>query len=263
MFCAGLPRYSGAQRLANGCPVDPDAPALTFEAFAGELLGWVRWWNTEHAMPVLEGRTPLQAWLEDPAPLSTVPAGDLRLLMLEDDGKVRKITTKGVGWRARKYVGAWMTGQVGREVRLRYMPHHEHEVEVFDARTHEHLGAATLADQASSEQIAELRRAREKRRRQLKADLSAGEKSRRIRYAAATTAAPPQPVTALTSAQVAAELGDADDKQLLAQARPRLMPLRPPAASWVLPRSAARPPVLPGTTAAAGGGDDPDGGGAR
>jgi len=82
--------------------------------------------------------------LEDPAPLSTVPAGDLRLLMLEDDGKVRKITTKGVGWRARKYVGAWMTGQVGREVGLRYMPHHEHEVEVFDARTHEHLGAATL-----------------------------------------------------------------------------------------------------------------------
>ncbi len=38
MFCAGLPRYSGAQRLANGCPVDPDAPALTFEAFVGELL---------------------------------------------------------------------------------------------------------------------------------------------------------------------------------------------------------------------------------
>ena len=263
MFCAGLPRYSGAQRLANGCPVDPDAPALTFEAFVGELLGWVRWWNTEHAMPVLEGRTPLQAWLEDPAPLSTVPAGDLRLLMLEDDGKVRKITTKGVGWRARKYVGAWMTGQVGREVRLRYMPHNEHEVEVFDARTHEHRGAATLADQASSEQIAELRRARAKRRRQLKADLSAGEKSRRIRYAAATTAAPPQPVTALTSAQVAAELGEADDKQLLAQARPRLMPLRPPAPNWVLPRSAARPPVLLGTTAAAGGADDPDGGGAR
>ena len=73
------------------------------------------------------------------------------------------------------------------------MPHHEHEVEVFDARTSEHLGAAFLADQASPEQIAELRRAREKRRRQLKADLSAGENSRRIRYAAATTAAPPRP----------------------------------------------------------------------
>ena len=90
----------------------------------------------EHSMPALEGRTPLQAWLDDPTPLSPVPAGDLRLLMLEDDGRVRKITTKGVSWRGRSYVGPWMTGQVGRTVRLRWMPHHEHEVEVFDARTH-------------------------------------------------------------------------------------------------------------------------------
>jgi putative transposase len=241
MFCAGLPRYSGAQRLANGRPVDPDAPPPTFEAFAGELLGWVRWWNTEHAMPVLEGRTPLQAWLEDPTPLSTVPAGDLRLLMLEDDGKVRKITTKGVGWRARKYVGAWMTGQAGREVRLRHMPHHEHEVEVFDARTGEHLGAAFLADQASPEQIAQVHRARAARRRRLQADLRAAEKARRIRYAAATAAVPPQRVTAVTAAQAAAELAGAGDTTLRAEARPGLMPLRPPPPGWVLPRAPGRP----------------------
>ena len=85
-----------------------------------------------------------------------------------------------------------MTGQAGREVRLRHMPHHEHEVEVFDARTGEHLGAAFLADQASPEQIAQMHRARAARRRQLQADLRAAEKARRIRYAAATAAAPPQ-----------------------------------------------------------------------
>ena len=97
MFAAGLPRYTHAQRQANGQLVDPDAPALRFEAFTAELLAWVRWWNTENVMPALEGRTPLQAWLEDPTPLATVPAADLRLLMLEDDGRIRKITTKG--WR--------------------------------------------------------------------------------------------------------------------------------------------------------------------
>ena len=48
MFFAGLPRYTGGQRLANGRSVDPDAPALRFTAFVAELLGWVRWWNTEH-----------------------------------------------------------------------------------------------------------------------------------------------------------------------------------------------------------------------
>ena len=38
MFAAGLPRYTHAQRQANGQPVDPDAPALRFEAFVAELL---------------------------------------------------------------------------------------------------------------------------------------------------------------------------------------------------------------------------------
>jgi putative transposase len=95
-----------------------------------------------------------------------------------------------VAWLARQYVAAWMTGQAGREVRLRHMPHHEHEVEVFDARTGEHLGAAFLADQASPEQIAQVHRSRELGRRRLQADLRAAEKARRIRYAAATTAVP-------------------------------------------------------------------------
>ena len=96
MLFAGMPRYSDAQELANGRPVDPDAPPLRFEALVTELLGWVRWWNTEHQMPALEGKTPLQAWLGDPTPLVTVPTGDLRLLTLADDGRTRKITTKGV-----------------------------------------------------------------------------------------------------------------------------------------------------------------------
>ncbi len=190
-------------------------------------------------MLALAGRTPLQVWLADPTPLATVPAVDLRLLMLEDDGRTRKITTKGVAWRSRPYVAAWMTGQVGREVRLRHMPHHEHEVEVFDARTGEHLGAAFLADRASAEQIAQVHRARVARRRQLQTDLRAAEKDRRIRAAAATGAAPPQPVTAVTSAQAAAELAAGDT--LRAEARPGLMPLGPPAPGWVLPRAPTQP----------------------
>jgi putative transposase len=243
--------------------VDPDAPALRFEAFVAELLAWVRWWNTENVMPALKGRTPLQAWLEDPTPLTTVPAADLRLLMLEDDGRTRKITTKGVAWRARQYVAAWMTGQAGREVRLRHMPHHEHEVEVFDARTGEHLGAAFLADQASPEQIAQVHRARADRRRRLQADLRAAEKARRIRYAAATTAVPPQPVAAVTAAEAAAELADDDDKTLQAEARPGLMPPRPSAPGWVLPRAPARPlPAVAGPDAA-GHADGTDEGRAR
>lgn len=161
--------------------------------------------------------------------------------MLEDDGRTRKITTKGVSWKARYYVAAWMTGQVGRSVRLRYMPHHDHEVEVFDAGTGEHLGAARLADQASAEQIAEVQRAREARQRRLRTDLRAAEKVRRQRYAAATTADPAQPLGTLTAEQAAAELGELEDAQLRAAALPRLVPPGPPAPGWVLPRSGPRP----------------------
>jgi putative transposase len=142
------------------------------------------------------------------------------------------------------------------------MPHHEHEVEVFDARTGEHLGAAFLADQASPEQIAQVHRARAARRRQLQADLRAAEKARRIRYAAATAALPPRPVTAVTAAQAAAELADADGATLRAEARPGLMLPGPPAPGWVLPRAPVRPPAAlaePGTPAEPGVADPADG----
>jgi len=106
-----------------------------------EQLAWVGRWNTSHEMDVLDGRTPMQAWRDDPTPLTTVPAGDLRLFTLEDDGRKRTITDKGVQWRSRYYVGGWMngSGNAGREVRVRWMPHHDHEVEVFDARTGAYL----------------------------------------------------------------------------------------------------------------------------
>jgi hypothetical protein len=38
---------------------------------------------------------------------------------LEDGGKVRKIIATGGQWRSRHYVGPWMTGLVGTQVRLR------------------------------------------------------------------------------------------------------------------------------------------------
>lgn len=242
MFFAGLPRYTQAPRLANRKPADPDAPALRYEAFVDELLAWVRWWNN-HEMDALDGRTPMQAWRDDPTPLTTVPPADLRLYTLEDDGKTRTISTKGVQWRSRFYVAPWMVGQGGLAVRVRWMPHHDHEIEVFDARTGKHLGAAGLADQAPPEQIQAVRRSRRTRRDRLAAELRAVEKTRRERYAASTVAEPARPVGALTAAEAAAELADADDVALRSQARPQLFAPGPPEPGWVLPRSARTAPV--------------------
>ena len=246
MLFAGLPRYTESPRLAGGKQPDPDAPALRYEAFVAELLAWVSWWNTAHEMDELDGRTPLRAWQDDPTPLSVVPAEDLRLYTLEDDGRVRTITNKGVQWRRRHYLAAWMNGSANadREVRVRWMPHHDHEIEVFDARSGAYLGRAELASPATIKQV---RRARRVRADKLARELKAVEKTRRQRYAASTTVQPPQPVGAMTTAEAAAELSDVDDAGLRSQARPRLVPLGPPAPGWVLPRSAGAAGISGGT----------------
>ncbi|MFE7618159.1 Mu transposase C-terminal domain-containing protein [Streptomyces sp. NPDC057496] len=73
------------------------------------------------------------------------------------------MTSHGMQWRGRTYTAAWMTGQAGRQVRVRCMPHHDHEIEVCDGRGR-HLGPAHLADAATPEQLQALREARAERR---------------------------------------------------------------------------------------------------
>ena len=233
----GLPRYTHRQTGINGAPVDPDQPALTFEAFVAEVLAWVNWWNCEHTIAELGERTPLQSWEADPTPITDVDDATLWMFTLEDHRRQRKITNRGIGFgRGRFYVAEWMTGLVGTSVRLRYMPHHDQEVEVFDARTNVHLGTAELADQATEQTIAAVRRTRARKARQLRADLAAAERARRTRYAATTVPAPAKRLEAMTVAEAETELAEAQDSDLLRWARPGLLSLSPPPRGWVLPR---------------------------
>jgi hypothetical protein len=66
-----------------------------------------------------------------------------------------------------------MTGQAGIRVRARFMPHHDHRIEVYHAATGRSLGPADLADQATEEQVSAVRRARAARSHRLKRDLEA------------------------------------------------------------------------------------------
>lgn len=155
MLFASLPRYTH-QPTDTTRPrdrsKDTTAP-LSFTAFMEILLDWVAWWNTEHTSQALEGRTPLAAWQGDPTPLQEADPALLWAFTLEGDGRVRALTTSGVRWRSRYYVGDWMTGLAGAgiQVRVRHVPHHDHEIEVFDAATDAYLGPAHLADAATPE----------------------------------------------------------------------------------------------------------------
>jgi putative transposase len=254
MLFASLPRYRHAPTAAvrrRAGDQDPTAP-LAFTAFVELLLNWVRWWNTEHSSQALGGRTPLQAWEEDPTPIEDVPAGQLAFFTLEGDGRPHALTTSGVRWRGRYYVGPWMSGlaAAGIKVRIRYVPHHDREVEVFDAATGSYLGSAHLADEATVAERAALRRARAAQRRREEKALAASARQSRERFAAVTTATLPQPLRAVTAAEAAAELAAAREHGLASRALPDLIPPREPPASWARP---VRRPE-PGT----GGGKDVD-----
>ncbi|MBW5484424.1 Mu transposase C-terminal domain-containing protein [Streptomyces bambusae] len=238
MLFAVLPGYTltPKPRPAKKKP-DPDEPVpLTFAEFTAEVLNWARWWNTEHRPAGLAGRTPVEAWQADPTPLTDVPEAALWGLMLEDDGRVRKLSSHGVRWRGRDYLGAWMAGQAGRHVRIRHMPHHDHEIEVCDPAGR-HLGTAHLADAATPEQLDELRRARTVRARRLREDAKKAEALRRQRFAPATTATPAQRLGALPAAEADAELATCAGSDMAALALPDLIAPAPPPDDWNTPAS--------------------------
>ncbi|MFB1048374.1 hypothetical protein [Streptomyces chrestomyceticus] len=122
-----------------------------------------------------------------------------------------------------------MIGRAGTRVRVRFMPHHDHRIEVYHAATGRYLGPADLADQATDEQISAVRRARSARARRLKKDLEA---SQRERYAATTQPEAPQRLGTLTTAQAEAELAHAAGTDLSDLAMPDLIPHAAPPADW-------------------------------
>ncbi|MFJ8165608.1 Mu transposase C-terminal domain-containing protein [Streptomyces sp. NPDC096136] len=263
MFLVSLPGYTRRARPAGAHRPDQVEDLLTFAEFVEELLGWVRWWNTEHRPSGLEaGLTPLAAWEADATLVEDVDEERLAFFALEDDGRIRKISTSGVRWRRRFYIAPWMVGHVGTKVRLRYLPHFDGRIEVFSTEGWgRHLGTAHLAEAATLEERRVLSAVREKKARELKADLKAAEKLRRTRYAATTTPGAPRPRRTVTGQQARAEIAEARATDLAARALPDLIPPRDPPAGWARPRPvpAAKPqpgPAPAPAPAAAGDGAD-------
>ncbi|WP_311574679.1 transposase family protein [Streptomyces lancefieldiae] len=244
MLLVSLPGYTRRARPAEAFRPDLMEDLLPYPEFVRVLLDWVAWWNTEHHPSGLTGgRTPAQAWEADPTPVEDVPEERLAFFALEDDGRVRKITTNGVSWRRRAYIADWMAGHVGTRVRLRFLPHFDGRIEVFSTEGWGwHLGSAYLAEAATPAQRRALSRVRESRARALKADLKAAEKLRRTRYTATTTAAAPGRRRTETASEAQAEIVRAQAADLAARALPDLIPPREPPAGW------ARPRPRPGTT---------------
>uniref|UniRef100_A0AAU1UMF7 Mu transposase C-terminal domain-containing protein n=2 Tax=Streptomyces sp. NBC_00119 TaxID=2975659 RepID=A0AAU1UMF7_9ACTN len=239
---AGLPGYTHAPTLINGKPVTPDPPYLHFEAFVGKVREWVDEWN-HHPLKTLNNQTPAQSWHADTALIHTIPASDLHTYTLERHGNPLTINNSGVRFKKRDYIADWMHGFVGEKVTLRYLPHHDHRVELYDPQSGHHLGPAYMANQATPEQIRALKRAQRREADRLRAELKRADKARRTLYAAVTEPEPPTPLTALPEDQALTYLRDLDGHSLHAEALPDVIPLPPPADDWTRPHNDPTPPA--------------------
>ncbi|MEU2994650.1 Mu transposase C-terminal domain-containing protein [Streptomyces griseoincarnatus] len=223
-FFADLPRYTKAPRLDHRRRIsDQDLP-LTFEAFVRLLGEWVHTYNTEHVIE-RTGMTPLQAWQADPTEIRPEPsASELRAYMLESDHRVRKITSHGVEFAGRAYMPEKGVGRIGLEVRVRWMPHHTHEIDLYSFRGNRYLGRAFLSNEASEELRAKVLLERDEHSRELRQALERAAERKRERHLPSTQ--PELPVRALrmTEREARAEL---DGTKAPAAPRRRTQPYRP------------------------------------
>lgn len=158
----GLPGYTKGPREAGGRlygPLDDRAAAraraadaqvapMRIERFAARFAQWVSWYNTERPHRMLAGRTPLQAWHDDPSALQRIDAASLRHLLLASTE--RTIGKAGVQFNNFAYVAPELRGRGGQHVIVRYMPHDDRSVEIYLDGAH--LCTAYPADQLTAEQ---------------------------------------------------------------------------------------------------------------
>lgn len=139
----GLPGFTGGPRDAAGRlygPLDDRVAArvkaadaevgpMRIERFAALFASWAAWYNTERPHTMLEGRTPLQAWQDDPGPLHRIDAGRLRHLLQACD----EVTIGKYGIRRNNlhYVAPELQGRGGQKLSIHFMPHDDRSVEVY------------------------------------------------------------------------------------------------------------------------------------
>ncbi|WP_241756765.1 Mu transposase C-terminal domain-containing protein [Streptomyces sp. WAC00263] len=242
-FFADLPRYAAAQKLDHRRRAGEKDPPLTFEAFVVLLHQWVERHNTRHVL-ARTGMTPLEAWQADPTPIRDIPREDLDAYMLEDDDRVRWITSRGIEFNKRLYIGPKGVGRVGTQVRLRWMPHHDHEIEVYIHRSNRHLGTWTLSDQAPKHLVDEVLASREEQERAARKALRSAARRRREKHSSSTH--PTEPAQRIgrrmTTKEAVAELKAQPERSRPRRATgPAYEPRIPPAADWVVPGRPAVP----------------------
>ena len=96
-----------ARLRAAGNPVTP----MPIEAFARLFGQWADWYNNERPHDGLDGRTPLQAWQDDPGPLHRISPDRLRHLLLASGERI--IGKDGIRFSSLAYIAPELQAAAG------------------------------------------------------------------------------------------------------------------------------------------------------
>ena len=237
MLLSGLPGFTGGPRNAAGKLYGPigdtvreraaaetaTAGPMRIERFVESFAAWVAWYNTEHQHRSLGGRTPAQAWAEDPAPLQRIGAEQVRHLLLADEERV--ITKEGIRHAGLHYLAPELHGRGGTRVQIRYMPHDDRSIEVYLGQSH--LCTAVPTGQMTAEQTEQFRAHARAEAKRLGAERRKASRNTRRELAPMTGSGPAEESRLVPRTRGRSASGRAEDAGLRSRARTDMLGLVP------------------------------------
>lgn len=163
------------------------AEPITERLLRARLTEWVEHYNTERPHSSLEGRTPLEVWVEDATPLRWADRDLLRDSFMVEP-RLRKVGKKGVFFRRKWWLGVDLLDHVNRQAEVRYPVGDDSFIEIY--LNNEWLCTAQPAETLTATERRALSKARNAQYKAARAIQDAS-RQRRSRANAATSADSP------------------------------------------------------------------------
>lgn len=184
-----------------------DGDLISEELLVALLDDWVAHYNTERPHSALGGQTPLQVWAAQHTPLRAPDMEAVRLSMMPA-AHSRKVTPDGISFNSQLYTSGDLARLrlVGRQVDVRFLPHDDSFIEVFDGDTW--LCTCVPSHRVTIDDLEQLRQVRQE---QYTIARAYHEAARDRRAAAIATATPDRPVILPFSTPTASSLHGGDE----------------------------------------------------